>query len=370
MGAEIKYFDYAASSPVWPEALKAFNEVSQSQYANPSSNHFLGKNAKTKQLELRKLLCDMFQFYDGRLLLCASGSEANNTIIEGHLNLFPNGKILIAEDVHDSIWYAVKKHPKSTKTIKIDAQGKISATALERAIDKQTTLVCISHVCHETGTIQQIKELSEICFRNNIKILIDGMQAAGHLPVNLNDIPCTYYTISGHKFGSVKSAAGALIRDSQFHSLIQGGNQEWNLRAGTENIAGLASMVAAMKKSMEIIDLEAKRIGLLVNHLKSKLKDVPQMVVNTPENSMPGIVSISFPGLIGREIVGALSLAEYSISTGSACHANEIKPSRIILSMGKNASEARGTIRISMGRGTTKKAVSDLADELLAFVKK
>lgn len=370
MEIDPKYFDYAASSPVWSEALEVFTEISQIQYANPSSNHLYGKNARIKLLELKKQFCDLLQFYDGRLLFCASGSEANNTIIEGHLKLFPEGKLLIAEDVHDSMWYASKNHSKSTEILKIDAQGRISRKDLERAIKRKITLVCLNHVCNETGTIQAVKELSEICIRNKVKVLIDGVQAVGHIPVNLDEIPCTYYTLSGHKFGAVRSAAGALIRDSEFNPLIHGGKQEWNLRAGTENIAGLASMVIALKKSIDIINSETERLNDLVCHLISRLKNIPRVSFNTPDHSAPGILSISFSDITGREIVGALSLAGFAISTGSACHANEVKPSRIILSLGRNASEAKNTVRISMGRGTSKQATDDLANELLAFVMK
>lgn len=370
ISADPKYFDYAASTPIWPVALEAFIEISKNQYANPSSIHIHGKNAKLKLLELKKTFCDMLQLYDGRLLLCGSGSEANNTIIEGHLNLFKSGKLLIAEDVHDSIWYATKKHHKSVKILKINGDGQINIKELERSLEKQISLVCINHVCNETGTIHPIKELAEICYRKKVRILVDGMQAIGHIPVNLNEIPCTYYSISGHKFGAVKASGGVFIRDSEFSALIHGGRQEWNLRAGTEGIAGLASMVAALRESLEIMEAEVKRIEALKSHLISRLKHVPDVLFNSPENSIPGILSVSFPGFAGREIVGALSLAGYAISTGSACHDNEIEPSRIILAMGRNATEASGSVRISMGTGTTKKAVNNLIDSLLEFVMK
>jgi len=198
MDIDPKYFDYAASAPVWPEALEAFAEIAQNHYANPSSNHVHGKNAKLKLLELKKALCDVLQFHDGRMLLCASGSEANNTIIEGHLKQFPEAKLLIAEDVHDSIWYATKKYQKSIKVLTIDHAGQINKKDLQRFINNQISLVCLSHVCNETGTIHPIQELANICYKKNTRLLIDGIQAIGHIPVNLNEIPCTYYSVSGH----------------------------------------------------------------------------------------------------------------------------------------------------------------------------
>jgi cysteine desulfurase len=370
MDIDAKYFDYAASSPVWPEALEAFIEMSQHLYANPSSRHSHGQRARAKMLDLKKVFCDSLQFYDGRLLFCASGSEANNTIVEGHLNLIPNAKLLVAENVHDSIWYATEKHPKSVRKLKIDEWGQIKLQELERSLKDNITLVCISHVCHETGVIQPVRELSELCMSMGVRVLIDGVQAVGHVPVNINEIPCTYYTLSGHKFGSVRSAAGALIRDSKFDSLIRGGSQEWNHRAGTENVGGLASMVSALKKSMENLDIEIDKTKALVELLKSRLKSITGLLTNTPVHSAPGILSLSFPGMIGREMVGALSLAGFATSTGSACHENEVTPSRIMVKMGRSTSQAKGTVRISMGRGTNEQAVNELADELLAITQK
>jgi len=168
----------------------------------------------------------------------------------------------------------------------------------------------------------------------------------------------------------VKSVGGVFIRDSEFDSLIHRGKQEWDLRAGTENLAGLASMIAAVKKSIEVLDMESKRLNAFRKLIISRLKNVPKILFNSAENSAPGILSISFSDITGSEIVGALSLGGIAVSKGSACHASEAEPSRVILAMGRNTSEAKGSVRISMGRGTTKQAVNDLIDALLEIVMK
>ena len=121
--ADPKYFDYSASTPVYPESLKAFMEYSSRNFANPSSVHKMGRDAKNRLLALKKEFCDLLHFHDGKLLLCSSGSEANNTIIEGHLKRYPQGKILIGEDTHDSIWYATWKYPDSTSVLSINSRG-------------------------------------------------------------------------------------------------------------------------------------------------------------------------------------------------------------------------------------------------------
>lgn len=364
-----RYFDYAASSPVWKEALEAYIETSNIQYANPSSIHFYGKNAKRNLLELKKAFCDLVHFHDGRLLLCGSGSEANNTIVEGHRSTFPGAKMLMAEDVHESLWYATKKYHKSIEVLKIDHNGYLNKKDLLNALNKRPTLVCISHVCNETGMIHPVKDLAEMCFKSKTRLLIDGMQAIGHIPVDLGSIPFTYYTVSGHKFGAVKSTGGVLIRDAVFDPLVWGGKQQWNLRAGTEDVASLSSMVVALEKSIDDLEKESVRLLDLKMRIIAGLKHVSEIQVNSLDGTTPGILSISFPTKTGREIVGALSLSGFAISTGSACHANEIEPSRIIQAMGKSEKLARGTIRISMGRGTTEKSVNELVEHLLELTK-
>ncbi len=363
--ADPNYFDYAASAPPWQEALHAFTQISQKIYANPSSIHHAGKEAKHTLLALKKELCDLMQFYDGRFLLCASGTEANNSIINGHRNWHHNGRILIAEDAHDSIWYATKAYSEATEILPIEQDGQYQIEKFEKVLSGKISLVCINHVCNETGVIQPVKELADICYKKKIRLMIDGMQSLGHLPVNLNEIPCTYYTVSGHKFGAVKGSGGIFMRDDQFDPLIRGGQQEWNLRAGTENLSGVASMVAALKKSLSILEEEWLRLYELKNTLISRIRSIPGLLINSPQNSLPGLLSISIPGMAGRAMAGVLSISGFSVSTGSACHANQLEPSRIILAMGRSRTEAIGSLRISMGPGTTEEAVHKLSDKLI-----
>ncbi len=371
MGFQVdpKYFDYAASAPPWQGAVDEYCEISKSFYANASSIHQQGKATKQKLLELKKEFCDLLHFYDGRLLLTATGSEANNTIIEGHLNKYPKGKILMAMDVHDSMWYASRKHLKSLKLFSPEKSGHYNLKKFVKALDADISIVCVNHVSNETGAIQPIVEIAQLCDERNVKLMVDGMQSVGHIPVNMDEIPCTYYTISGHKFGSVKGAAGVLMRDENFEPLIMGGKQEWGKRAGTEDVAAVASMVKALKRSLEVMADESKRLRQLKNELVQHFEDFPEFVINSSEPDLPGLLSVSFPGFSGREIVGALSLSGFSVSTGSACHANEMEPSRIILSMGRTDREAIGSVRISMGIGTTDVSVKELIEKIIELVR-
>ena len=301
--------------------------------------------------------------------MCSSATEANNTIIEGHRKKFPRGRILIAEDVHDSIWYATRKHKEYTDVLPLNGMDYPTSKKMVRAIKPETSLICINHACNETGRIHHLDPIAEFCFLRNIRLLVDGSQAVGHIPINLDNIPCDYYSFSAHKFGGPRSVGGILMREREFEPLLSGGKQEWGLRAGTENLAGLAAAVTALEISLENMDEQASLLNKLKTSLLNELKNqVPGVLVNTPENGLPGFLSLSFPGLRSNEIVTALSLSGFKIATGSACHANRIEPSRIILAMGRKEKEASGTIRISMGRGNTENSVKKLGLALSDYI--
>jgi len=363
------YFDYSATSPPYEEALESLKEVSLKYFGNPSSSHRPGQESKRFLMELKEQFCKLLNFRDGRVLLCSSGTEANNTIIEGHLKTNPNGRILLAENVHDSMWFAIDKFKKSVDILKIDNNGIINLNLLKEKLSGTVSLVCINHVCNETGAIQDLQQISGFCLSRNIKLLVDGVQAVGHIPVDMEEIRSDYYSFSAHKFGGPRSLGGLLIRDDSFEPLMFGGKQEWNLRAGTENLGGLAAAIVALDKSLLAVKDEIKRLNVLktiiINNLKSQ---IPDIIINGSGNGKPGFVSVSFPGFAGNEIVSALSVEGFSVSTGSACHDNLVKPSRIILALGRTEREAKGTVRISMGRGSTTESVDNICKVICDFI--
>jgi cysteine desulfurase len=363
------YFDYAASAPPFITALERYKEVSQKFYVNPSSSHNPGKIAMRFLMEQKEQFCNFLNFNDGRLIICSSGTEANNTIIEGHLRKNPGGRILIAENVHSSVWYITEKYKSIVDIIKIDYDGQVNPDRFRESLKPDTSLVCINHVCNETGAIQSFSNIAPICSERKIKLLIDGAQAIGHIPIDMELIQSDYYSFSAHKFGAGRSFGGLMIRDDSFYPLLSGGKQEWGLRAGTENIGGLAAGMVALQESLVIIKQEEERLRDLKNSFIKRLKlNITDLLINSPEIGLPGFVSLSFPGFSGSEIAGALSLEGFYISTGSACHDNLYKPSRVILAIGRNEKEAIGTIRITMGRGTTEQSVRDLSEAIIGFI--
>jgi len=199
----------------------------------------------------------------------------------------------------------------------------------------------------------------------------DGVQAMGHLPLALDTLAFDFFTFSAHKFGGPRGIGGIFLRSSNFISQISGGEQEQSMRAGTENVAGLQATVRALRlMNLNLAEetIRLRDIGrLLVELLQKSSLD---FVINSDlETGLPGLVSISFPGIKSSGVVTEVALRGFGISAGSACHSGKEEASRVILAMGRSRRVAEGTIRISMGRFTEREHVIELATVLTDAVR-
>jgi cysteine desulfurase len=369
--AEDGYFDYAATAPPYPEALKRFEEVSFRAFGNPSSSHDDGRQAREALDTARKGFLARVGFADGSLLLTSSATEANNLVLRSALEGSSDGRILLAADAHPSAWFVRDTWPKRTDILKTSTDGRISPEWLETLLSKKTAMVSIVHANNETGVIQDLKALGAICRKSGVPLHVDGVQALGHLPVTLSELPFSTYTFSAHKFGGARGVGGVLIRNAKLRPQTLGGGQEGGLRSGTENVAGLAAALVALDLSARSLESDVPRLRKLGTGLAAEIKaTIPDAIVNSSPEGLPGLVSLSFPNLIGEEIVVEMNLRGFAISAGSACGSGRMEPSRPVMAMGRSRAQALGTIRISMGRFTTEDAVRRLAAALRQVVEK
>jgi len=367
---KIKYFDHAASYPPFKEALDTYCKVSLDYFGNPSSAHYPGFEARTLFQKAKKDFSAMCNFPDGRIILTSGGTEANNTIVNGHMKFTPDARLLVAVDTHPSIWFAVQRYNKQCGILPLGKGGRVDINDVKKYINSKTTLLCMNHVCGETGVVHPVEEISELCARKGILMLCDGVQAVGHLDVDLEKIVCDYYTFSAHKFGGPRGIGGILLRNDRFTPLSGGGKQEWGLRAGTENVAGMAAAATALNCCLRIQANEEIRLRDLCRRLYNHIKnEVDEVILNSdPDNGLPGLLSISVPGLTAQTAVAQLNLSGFAVSAGSACHANEVIPSRTIMAMGRNETEALGTLRISMGIDNTEEDVTALGSAIIEVI--
>lgn len=361
----VHYFDYASSCPPFSEALEEFRRVSEELYGNPSSAHTPGREARKALEDLKHRLGTLCQKKEARIILTSGGTEANNLVLRGVLDKHRKGRLLLATDVHESAWFTKNFYRGRTDAVPLEKNGRLSLKKIRDSIKKNTVLFSAVHACNETGIIHEIAAYGELCREKNILFHCDGAQALGHIEINLGNIPCDFYTFTAHKFGGPRGVGGIVHNSDSIAPQILGGGQEEDLRAGTENVAGLAASLTALDKSQSVIEKESSRLNHLTGLFLASLSGhIPDFLLNSKRDGLPGLISISFPGTMGTNLVTEMSLRGFALSSGSACHSNDVRPSRIILALGRSKKEAMGTVRISMGYKTTKGEVELLATVL------
>ncbi len=372
MTDEGRYFDTAASAPPFPEALDAQASAARRWYGNPSAGHAAGRAAALGLRGLKAAFAQGLDFTDGRVLLMSGATEANNWVIRSVVARFPAGRILVAADVHASVWQAARLTAERMDVLAPDRAGRVTPAALAAALKPDTRLFCCSHAANETGVIHDVAALSALCARRGVLCHVDGAQAVGHVPVKLSELCCEFYVFAAHKFGGPRGCGGVCLRWDGGAGWIAGGEQEHGLRAGTENLPGLAGAVAALGQSLSLMPQETPRLRALARRLAeaARVMDAACRVNGDPATGLPGLVSLSFAGLDGHALATDLDQQGFAVGTGSACSESKPEPSRALLAMGLTLREALGTVRVSMGRLTDERAVDDLIGALGATVRR
>lgn len=361
------YFDYAASCPPCKEALAAAARCAVDFPGNPSALHESGRHAREAWEALAQRFRALCNFTGGRLLACSGGTEANNLAICGVLDRIPTGRLLLAADAHPSAWFATRAYEKRTDILPLERDGTLSPRKLSKMIRKDTALVSCMHASNETGFVQDVAALGAVCAERKVLFHVDGVQAVGHLPLALSGASIDFYAFSAHKFGGPRGFGGLLLRDVDLAPQVLGGDQQEGLRAGTENLPGLAGTVAALELCIAQLDEETAQLHELTAELVEAVRaDSRAVFVNSDlAHGLPGLVSLSFPGLDAQVLIADLDLQGFALAAGGACHALRREPSRAILALGRSQREAQGTIRISMGRATRREEVLALGKALV-----
>ena len=367
-----RYFDWAASAPPFPEALAAQSEAARRWFGNPSAGHAAGRAASLELRRLKTSFARLLDFPDGRVVLMSGATEANNWVIRSAMARFPQGRVLVAADVHASVWQTARQFAERMDVLAPDGVGRVTPAALAAALKPDTRLFCCSHATNETGAVHDVAALSAVCARRGVLCQVDGAQAIGHLPVRLSELCCEFYVFAAHKFGGPRGVGGVCLRWDAAAGWLAGGGQEDGLRAGTENLPGLAGTLAALEQSLALLPQETARLRSLAYRLAEAVRgvDAACRVNGDPATGLPGLVSLSFAGLDGHALAADLDQQGFAVGTGSACSESKPEPSRALLSMGLTPAEALGTVRVSMGRMTRESEVDELIAALTATVRR
>jgi cysteine desulfurase len=362
------YADYNATTPLRPEVKAAMIEDME-VFGNASSMHGSGRLARARVEEARGLVERLLGAQKRTVFFTSGGSESNNTVFQTMRRLAsaPDGRAL-HEGRCEFITSAIE-HPcvfNSAKLLEslgftvtflpVDEHGKIKIDALKSALSDKTLLVSVMMANNEIGTVQDIKDIAALAKAAGAWMHTDAVQAIGKIPVNVDDLGVDYLTASAHKIYGPKGVGSLYVRKgAPMFPLINGGHQEDGLRAGTYNNAGILGFGRAARIAAEEIERYGREIGALRNRLRDGLAaSIPNVKINGhPADVLPNTLNVSFPGAEGEAILLSMDIAGIEASTGSACASGSLEPSHVLMAIGVGPELAHGSIRFSLGWGTT-----------------
>ena len=370
------YVDNAATTKLSPVVLEAMMPYLTEEYGNPSSLYRFGNHAKRAIEQARKEVADVLGAEPFEILFTGGGSEADNWVKEIMRSLKARGKnhFITSAVEHHALLHSAQRLQKEgfeVTFIPVDREGQIDPEQVRAAIRPETGLVSIMFANNEIGTIYPIKEIGAICRQAGVLFHTDAVQAAGHLPINVKEMNIDLLSLSAHKFHGPKGVGAFYCRRGiPLPSLIDGGAQERGKRAGTENVAGIVGLGAALRLANEEMSEASARVSAMRDRLiDGILQTVPMCRLNGPRhNRLPGNCNISFLGIEGESLLLRLDLAGIAASSGSACASSSLDPSHVLLAIGLPHEVAHGSVRLSLSDYNTEEDVDYILEKLPEIV--
>lgn len=362
------YLDHNATTPVRPEVrdrmLPFFGEL----FGNPSSAHSFGQEVKVHLEEARQRIAGQLGASPAQIVFTGGGTESDNYAIKGVAFAAGEGHIITALAEHPAVlqtvsWLAKKGF--DATYLPVGLSGIIDPDDVKKALRPDTILVSIMHMNNEIGTVQPVEEIAAVTKEAGVYFHTDAVQSFGKLPTKVDDLGVDLLSAAGHKIYGSKGVGALYIRKgTRIDPLIIGGAQEKRRRSGTENIAGIVgfgeAIVQAEAEREEVYD---RLIGLREKLVKGITERVPEVVINgDPGRNFPSTVSASVSHVEGESLLLSLDMEGIAVSTGSACSSGSLEPSHVLMAMGIDTVLAQGTLRFSMGRGTTEAQIDHLLE--------
>jgi cysteine desulfurase len=370
------YFDHNATTPVAPQALDAVVSCLGQVYGNASSIHHFGQGAKQRMEAARRQLAALIHAAPAAVVFTSGGTEADNMAVLGVARRAPGPRrhVVTSAIEHPAVLGPCEQLEREGVTLTrlpVGADGSVDPEDVRRALRPETVLVSIMHANNETGVIQPIAEIARIAREAGVPLHVDGVQALGKIPVDVERLDVDLYSLSGHKFYAPKGVGALYIRPGRHLApLAFGGHHERDRRPGTENVPGIAALGAAAEMAADCLDADSARLGALRDKLEAAALDrIPNAGINgARRNRTPNTSNLYFDGIDGEALVIALDLRGFAVSTGSACSSGAVTPSHVLTAMGIPAARARASLRISLGRANTPEQVDALVEALAASV--
>ena len=367
------YADNAATTKMSRTAIDAMLPYLETVYGNPSSLHTVGQEAKEALEDARTRIAALLGAAPREIYFTSGGSEADNQAIRSAAILGKRkGKTHIISTAfeHHAVLHTLKKLEKEGFTVTyldVHENGLVTPEQVEAAITPETCLVTIMYANNEIGTIQPIRAIGAVCRKAGVLFHTDAVQAVGHIPINVAEDNIDMLSLSAHKFHGPKGI-GVLYakRGIILSSLIEGGAQERNKRAGTENIPAIMGMAAAMEEAVRNLPETMPRVTALRDRLIAGLNEIPHGALNgDAKNRLPGNVNFCFEGIEGESLLLLLDDRGVCASSGSACTSGSLDPSHVLLAIGRPHEVAHGSLRLTLDASATEAEV----DAIIAAVR-
>lgn len=374
----IKYFDHAATTGVKEEVLKEMLPFFSIEFGNPSSIYGPGRQAKRAIEEARERVAHAINAKPKEIYFTACGSESDNLAIKGIAKaLKDKGNHIITSKIeHHAVLNSCKTLEQEgfeVTYLNVDKNGFINLQELENSITSKTILITIMTANNEIGTIQPIKRIGEIAKRHNVYFHTDSVQAIGNIRIDVQDMNIDSLSMSAHKFYGPKGVGALYVREGvPFIKQQDGGHQEKDKRAGTENTAGIVGLGKAIEISYRNLEKYNNKLLELRKYYISKLeKNIPDFKINGDrENRLPGNVNVSFKNINGGDLLFKLDAKGICASSGSACNSGSKEPSHVLTAIGLEPEYLQGSLRITFGEENTKKDVDYLVNCLTEIINK
>ena len=378
------YLDYAAATPVRPEVHQFIKSFATKNFGNPSSIYLEGRITKQALEQAREKVAKTLNCQTHEIIFTNGGTESINLAIFGiartYKKFFKKPRIITSQIEHPAVLESVKKLTTEgfeIKYISTNKFGEINLQELKKYLNNQTILVSIMYANNEIGTIQPIEKIAEIIknFRQKKYLPFfhtDACQAANYLNLNVKQLGIDFMTLNGGKIYAPK-ASGILYKKSglSIDPIIFGGGQEKNLRSGTENITSWLGFSKALELAQKEKNVETKKNKQLRDYLQKNILKIPKVILNGhPKKRLPNNLNIIISSVEGESLILELDKAGIAASTGSACHSRSLEPSHVLKSLGLSREKIHGSLRLTLGKYTTKKEIDYVIKVLPKIIQK
>ena len=366
------YLDNAATTALSPAVLEQMMPYLTTIYGNPSSPHSFGQEARKGVEHARDQVAKALNALPEEIIFTGCGTESDNTVLFGVAERYAKkGNHIITTNVeHHAILHtceALEKRGVKVTYLPVDENGMVTAEQVEKAITDQTILVSIMFANNEVGTIMPVAEIGKVCREHGVLFHTDAVQAVGHVPVDVKAMNIDILSLSAHKFHGPKGVGALYVKKGiRLPAYVMGGAQERNRRAGTENVAGIVGLGAAIEIAVQQLPESAARMAKLRDKLIAGIAErIPEVKLNGhPTLRLPNNVNYSIKYIEGESILLMLDMNGIAASSGSACTSGSLDPSHVLLALGLTHEVAHGSVRLTLSDETTEEDIDYVLEVL------